>query len=108
MNTDKLAKMKANVRTGGKHSVRRKKKVVKRRAGAGDQKLNSVLKRLNVNTIPGIDEVNMFKSDGTVIHFQQPKGSSLLLFLSILSPGFSVSAARAREGLLQFHGPLFL
>merc|ERR1712085_113457 len=31
------------------------------------------LKRLGVNNIPGIEEVNMFKEDGTVVHFSAPK-----------------------------------
>merc|ERR1712166_172593 len=31
------------------------------------------LKRLQVNNIPGIEEVNMFKEDGNVIHFSAPK-----------------------------------
>merc|ERR1712054_700163 len=30
-------------------------------------------KRLQVNNIPGIKEVNMFKEDGNVIHFSAPK-----------------------------------
>jgi nascent polypeptide-associated complex subunit beta len=29
---------------------------------------------LNVQSIPGIDEINMFKDDGNVIHFKNPKG----------------------------------
>merc|ERR1712102_251167 len=31
------------------------------------------LKKLSVNNIPGIEEVNMIKDDGTVIHFNNPK-----------------------------------
>jgi len=31
------------------------------------------LKKLAVNTIPGIEEVNMIKDDGQVIHFNNPK-----------------------------------
>jgi len=31
------------------------------------------LKRLGVQQIPGIEEINMFKEDGTVIHFTNPK-----------------------------------
>lgn len=37
-----------------------------------DKRLQSTLKRLGVNTIPGIEEVNIFKDD-TVIHFVNPK-----------------------------------
>jgi len=32
---------------------------------------------MNVQPIPAIEEVNMFKSDGNVIHFAAPKGESL-------------------------------
>ena len=31
---------------------------------------------MNVQPIPAIEEVNMFKSDGNVIHFAAPKGES--------------------------------
>merc|ERR1711972_1293606 len=41
--------------------------------GADDKQLRAQLKRLGVNTIPGIEEVNMFKEDGTVLHFNAPK-----------------------------------
>merc|ERR1719436_2402072 len=49
-------------------------KVVKHQNhGADDKQLQAQLKRLGVNTIPGIEEVNMFKEDGTVLHFAAPK-----------------------------------
>merc|ERR1712186_180530 len=54
-------------------TVRRKKKVVHRTATTDDKKLQSSLKKLSVNNIPGIEEVNMIKDDGTVIHFNNPK-----------------------------------
>ena len=38
-----------------------------------DKKLQSNLKKLSVTNIPGIEEVNMIKDDGTVIHFNNPK-----------------------------------
>ena len=31
---------------------------------------------VSVNNIPGIEEVNMIKDDGTVIHFNNPKVGS--------------------------------
>nr|CAX75950.1 putative basic transcription factor 3-like 4 [Schistosoma japonicum] len=37
------------------------------------KKLQSSLKKLNLNTIPTIEEVNMYKPDGTIIHFKNPK-----------------------------------
>ena len=64
----------ANPSTGGKGSVRRKKKVASRSATAqSDAKLNTTLKKLGATNIPGIEEVNLFKEDGKVIHFVNPK-----------------------------------
>ncbi|XP_040580179.1 transcription factor BTF3 homolog 4 [Lepeophtheirus salmonis] len=73
MNPEKLKQLQAQVRIGGKGTVRRKKKVVHRTATTDDKKLQSCLKKLSVNNIPGIEEVNMIKEDGTVIHFNNPK-----------------------------------
>lgn len=76
MNPDKLKQLQAqtaNVRIGGKGTVRRKKKVIHRTATTDDKKLQSSLKKLSVNNIPGIEEVNMIKDDGSVIHFNNPK-----------------------------------
>lgn len=78
MNTDKLKKLQAQVRIGGKGTPRRKKKIVHQTAATDDKKLQSSLKKLSVNTIPGIEEVNMIKDDGTVIHFNNPKAQASL------------------------------
>merc|ERR1712193_478667 len=72
-NVEKLKQLQAQVRIGGKGTARRKKKVVHRTATTDDKKLQSSLKKLSVNNIPGIEEVNMIKDDGTVIHFNNPK-----------------------------------
>merc|ERR1711991_994380 len=61
------------VRTGGKGSVRRKKKAVHKTSSTDDKRLQNTLKRLGVNNIPAIEEVNLFKENGQVIHFQSPK-----------------------------------
>jgi nascent polypeptide-associated complex subunit beta len=53
--------------------MRRKKKAVHSRTTSDDKKLQTTLKKLQVNNIPGIEEVNMFNSDGGVIHFVNPK-----------------------------------
>jgi nascent polypeptide-associated complex subunit beta len=45
-------------------------------ATSDDKKLQSTLKKLNVQPIPSIEEVNMFKEDGNVIHFTAPKGKN--------------------------------
>ena len=60
-------------RTGGKGSVRRKKKAIHKTATSDDKKLGSTLKKLGVTNIPAIEEVNIFTSDGNVIHFSNPK-----------------------------------
>jgi nascent polypeptide-associated complex subunit beta len=73
MNADKLSKLQEQVRIGGKGTQRRKKKVVHRTATTDDKKLQSSLKKLGVNSIPGIEEVNLIKDDGQVIHFNNPK-----------------------------------
>merc|ERR1739838_163695 len=73
MNVEKLQAQEGQVRIGGKGSARRKKKVIHRTATTDDKKLQSSLKKLSVNNIPGIEEVNMIKDDGTVIHFNNPK-----------------------------------
>ena len=72
MNDQKLAKLKTN-RIGGKGTVRRKKKVQPKRKGGDTKALQATLKRLQVNQIPGIEEVNFFLEDGSVQHFVQPK-----------------------------------
>ncbi|KAJ8270147.1 hypothetical protein GJAV_G00110880 [Gymnothorax javanicus] len=90
MNQEKLAKLQAQVRIGGKGTARRKKKVVHRTATADDKKLQSSLKKLAVNNIAGIEEVNMIKDDGTVIHFNNPKpaGADSLTSLRKLAEQF--------------------
>ncbi|XP_078154837.1 basic transcription factor 3-like [Carex rostrata] len=72
MDRERLMKMAGAVRTGGKGSMRRKKKAVHKTATTDDKRLQSTLKRVGVNTIPAIEEVNIFKDD-VVIQFQNPK-----------------------------------
>lgn len=56
MNAEKLKKLQAQVRIGGKGTPRRKKKIVHSTPATDDKKLQSSLKRLPVNIIPGIEE----------------------------------------------------
>ena len=51
----------------------RKKKAVHKTTSTDDKRLQSTLKRIGVNTIPAIEEVNIFKDD-SVIQFVNPKG----------------------------------
>mmetsp|Transcript_49583 Transcript_49583/g.124865 ORF Transcript_49583/g.124865 Transcript_49583/m.124865 type:complete len:164 (+) Transcript_49583:92-583(+) len=70
---DKLKARFQDVRTGGKGTARRTKIAKHQTHSVDDKQLQAQLKRLGVNTIPGIEEVNMFKEDGSVLHFSAPK-----------------------------------
>lgn len=74
---EKLAKLQAASRQGGKGAPRRKtaKKVAPKSAaeGGNDKKLGIALKKLDgVLPMTGYEEVNMFREDGKVIHFTHP------------------------------------
>jgi len=59
---------------GGKGTMRRKKRTVRKKDTQDDKRLQAALKRLSVANIPAIEEVNLFrKGDDTVIHFNQPR-----------------------------------
>lgn len=54
-----------------------RRKIVRKTKPAGaqdDKKLQGALKKLNVQPIQGVEEVNMFREDGHVLHFVAPKG----------------------------------
>lgn len=53
----------------------RKKKAVHKTTTTDDKRLQSTLKRIGVNAIPAIEEVNIFKDD-VVIQFLNPKGKA--------------------------------
>ncbi|KAK5189533.1 Nascent polypeptide-associated complex subunit beta [Cryomyces antarcticus] len=65
----------------GKGTPRRKVKKVHKSAGTDDKKLQTTLKKMNVQPIQAIEEVNMFKADGNVIHFSAPKGTLACAFV---------------------------
>jgi NACalpha-BTF3-like transcription factor len=65
--------------------VCRKKKAVHKTTSTDDKRLQNTLKRLGVNTIPGIEEVNIFKDDQEVVHFVNPKGEATRPKLSRIS-----------------------
>ncbi|KAH8101144.1 NAC-domain-containing protein [Cristinia sonorae] len=77
MDPQKLARLQAQAaanRIGGKGTVRRK--IVRKTKASNaqdDKKLQGALKKLNVQPIPGVEEVNMFREDGNVLHFTAPK-----------------------------------
>ena len=59
-------------KTGGAGSMRQKAKGA-HKSGGDDLKLGSVLKKMALTPINGVEEVNIFKSDGNVVHIVQPK-----------------------------------
>lgn len=40
-----------------------------------DKKIKTIVKKLGVQPLQAIDEVNFFKDDNTVMHFQRPDGN---------------------------------
>jgi len=63
----------AGARTGGAGSQRNKSKGGLKGAGGDDKKLSGVLKKMQMQPLKGVEEVNIFKADGSVIHITQPK-----------------------------------
>lgn len=49
-----------------------------------DKKLSGVLKKMGLTDIKGVEEVNIFKNDGTVIHITGPKSKSNFHFMHSL------------------------
>ncbi|KAL1494601.1 hypothetical protein ABEB36_010173 [Hypothenemus hampei] len=103
----KLSKLESQVRIGGKGTPRRKKKVVHSTQATDDKKLQSSLKKLSVNTIPGIEEVNMIKDDGSVIHFNNPKTQASLAAntFAITGHGENKQITEMLPGILSQLGP---
>ncbi|XP_064225107.1 transcription factor BTF3-like [Aotus nancymaae] len=89
MNQEELAKLQAQVCIGGKGTAHRKRKVVHRTATADDKKLQLSLKKLGVNNISGIEEVNMFTNQGRVIHFNNPKVQASLAANTFTFTGYA-------------------
>ncbi|CCA74014.1 probable transcription factor BTF3a [Serendipita indica DSM 11827] len=83
----KLAKLQAqaaSTRIGGKGTPRRKVvKTAKAGGGQDDRKLQAALKKLNMQPITGVEELNMFREDGNVLHFSAPKGNVLSAVFSL-------------------------
>jgi len=68
-----FSKKGGEAKIGGKGTARRKVKAKHVASVADDKKLQGQMKKLGVNTIPGIEEVNMFTEDNQVIHFDNPR-----------------------------------
>lgn len=56
-----------------------------------DSKLQNVLKKMNLNVISGIEEVNIFKNDGDIIHIKNPKSKCSLQYKTTLVLSLSQS-----------------
>jgi NAC domain len=70
-----------------------------------DKKLQTALKKLNVQPIQAIEEVNMFKADGNVIHFAAPKGRANGISLRELPRRWGSFRVAANMFVLQFMPP---
>ena len=96
---EKISRLQAqakNVRMGGKGTARRKKKTVHKTSVTDEKKLQQCLKKVGVNAIPGIEEVNMIKEDGKVLHFSNPKVQAALS-----SNTFTVSGAAEEKPIAE-------
>jgi nascent polypeptide-associated complex subunit beta len=91
---EKLRAKFGDVRTGGKGTVRRKKKAMHKTASADDKKLGAALKKLDLTVISGVEEANLFKADGQVIHFGAPKVQA-----SITSNTYAISGHCSTKSL---------
>lgn len=78
MNAEKLKHLQESVRIGGKGTARRKKKVIPKNTAADDKKIQLAVKKIGVSVINGIEEVNLFKDNGEVICFNNPKVQACL------------------------------
>jgi len=75
---NQLKNLQDQVRTGGKGTVRRKKKILHHAVVKDDKQLINTLKKLGANPIPGIEEVNLFRDNNTVITIKNPKVQTAL------------------------------
>merc|ERR1711881_376809 len=82
--------------------MRRKKKVSQKQGNVSDDKrIQQTLKKFACSNLPGIDEVNMFKEDGSVIHFKNPKVTA-----SPTSNTFTVSGHNEVKKITEIPGVL--
>jgi nascent polypeptide-associated complex subunit beta len=82
MNQQKLAALQAQVRIGGKGTPRRKVKKVQKPVVSDEKKFEEAVKKLNVQPISNVEEVNMFKADGKILHFTRPVGKEYYSYMS--------------------------
>lgn len=63
---------------GGAKAPIRRKVAPKQPSAQDDKKLQTALKKLNVQGVGAVEEVNMFMDDGKVLNFNRPTGTSRL------------------------------
>ncbi|KIY72682.1 NAC-domain-containing protein [Cylindrobasidium torrendii FP15055 ss-10] len=111
MDPAKLAKLQAAAaanRLGGKGTPRRKQpKRAKPVSQQDDKKLQAALKKLNVQPIAGVEEVNMFQEDGNVLHFTAPKVHAAISAntFAIYGAGHQKDLTELVPGILNQLGP---
>jgi nascent polypeptide-associated complex subunit beta len=96
MNPEKLAKLQAQVRIGGKGTPRRKVKKAPKVTVQDDKKLQIALKKLNVQPLTAVEEVNMFQKDGNILHFSRPSVQA-----SVASNTFVINGSGVTKDLTQ-------
>jgi len=101
------AKFGEGVRIGGKGSMRKKNKVPHKNNQVDDKKVKSAIKKLGVQPLPGIDEVNFFQDDNMVLHFQSPQieGNIRDNFFVISGKGETKSLRDLMPGIIPQLGP---
>jgi len=86
-----LKKLAGSVRMGGKGTMRRKHKAAHKTTSNDDKRLESTVKRLGVQPIPGVEEVNIFIDDGNVIHYGNPAVKASIAANTYVVSGNSVT-----------------
>ncbi|CAG9320366.1 unnamed protein product [Blepharisma stoltei] len=101
------AKFGDSTRIGGKGSMKRKNKVAHKTNSVDEKKLMSNLKKLQVQPLPAIEEVNFFKDDNTILHFTNPQVQANIKdnFFLVQGTGESKSFADLMPGILNQLGP---
>lgn len=85
------AKTAAN-KVGGKRVV--KSRPTTKVSAVDDKRVKTAIAKLGARDVPGIDEVNMFKKDGTVLNFTNPK-----LYAAIQNNTFGITGVPQKKNL---------
>ena len=84
-NIQKLKEKVGDARIGGKGSQRRKVKVVSKQVAGNDKVVKNIVKKVGAHPL-GVDEINFFRDDNTILHFKNPEA-----YASIQNNTFIVS-----------------